>query len=77
MIEPREPTEPYDQRPFQPDRYVAPREAGVLTGLPRRTLASLADRGVLGVVRPPGCCRRYRLKDLEELMATHANLGRG
>ena len=73
MIEPREPT---DQRPFQPDRYVAPREAGTLTGLSRRTLAALADRGVLGVVRPPGCSRRYRLKDLEELMAAHATAAR-
>ena len=72
MIEPREPTEPNDQRPFQPDRYVSPREAGTLTGLSRRTLAALADRGVLGVVRPPGCSRRYRLEDLEALLAAHA-----
>ena len=40
------------------DRYVRPLEAGRLTGLPRRTLAGLADRGVPGGrpaprVRPP------------------------
>jgi len=58
------------------DRYVRPLEAGRLTGLPRRTLAGLADRGVLGVVRPPGCGRRYRLADLEALMAGFATAGR-
>ena len=59
-----------------PDRYVRPHEAGRLTGLPRRTLAGLADRGVLGVVRPPGCGRRYRLADLEALMAGFATARR-